>query len=67
MDLKVTVQRLSEAERVQLVEHLLEILGPETDGVDRDAFGAELSQRSQEIDEGTAGLVDWSDLKKEAW
>jgi putative addiction module component (TIGR02574 family) len=56
---------LSENERIQLVERLLETLGPETDGVDEARFVAELQRRSDEIDQGKADLVPWSELKKE--
>ena len=52
-------------ERMQLVERLLETFGPETDGVDQAAFVAELCRRSDEIDQGNAGLVPWSELKQE--
>ncbi len=56
---------LSEPERIQLVERLLETLGPETDSVDEASFLAELSRRSAEIDHGKTGLVSWSELKNE--
>src|SRR2546426_8114128 len=49
---------LPEADRIQLVERLLETLGPETDGVDEACFVAELRRRSDEIDQGKAELVD---------
>jgi putative addiction module component (TIGR02574 family) len=56
---------LPEKDRVHLVERLLETLGPETDGVDETSLVAELARRSDEIDQGTAGLVAWPDLKAE--
>jgi putative addiction module component (TIGR02574 family) len=56
---------LSENDRIQLVERLLETLGPETDGVDEASFVTELRRRSDEIDQGKAELVPWSELKKE--
>jgi putative addiction module component (TIGR02574 family) len=56
---------LSEDERIQLVERLLETLGPEANGVDEASFVAELHCRSDEIDQGKAELVPWSELKKE--
>ena len=58
---------LSEADKVRLVERLLESLGPETDGIDEDAFRAELDRRSREVDEDPSALVPWSELKKETW
>ena len=56
---------LSENDRIRLVEQLLETLGPETDGVDEADFVAELSRRSDEIEQGKAELVPWSELKNE--
>jgi putative addiction module component (TIGR02574 family) len=56
---------LSEEDRLQLVEQLLESLGPESDGVDEASFVAELRRRSGEIDQGKAELVPWSELKEE--
>ncbi len=59
------VLALPETDRIQLVEQLLDTLGPETDGVDEASFLAELRRRSDEIDQGQAGLVPWSKLKEE--
>ena len=56
---------LPENDRIHLVERLLESLGPETDGVDEATFVAELCRRSDEIDQGKAEFVPWSELKKE--
>jgi putative addiction module component (TIGR02574 family) len=56
---------LSETDRIQLVEKLLDSLGPETDGVDEASFLAELRSRSDEIDQGQAELIPWSELKNE--
>jgi putative addiction module component (TIGR02574 family) len=56
---------LPESERLELVTTLLETLGPDTDGVDEEAFAAELRRRSDEIDQGKADLVPWSELKNE--
>jgi putative addiction module component (TIGR02574 family) len=56
---------LPEDDRIQLVERLLATLGPETDGVDEGSFVDELGRRSDEIDQGTAELVPWSELKNE--
>jgi hypothetical protein len=57
---------LPENERMELVTTLLETLGPETDGVDEEAFVAEM-RRSAEIDQGKAELVPWPDLKHESF
>lgn len=56
---------LPENERILLVERLLETLGPETDGADEAGLVAELRRRSDEIDQGKADLVPWSELKNE--
>jgi putative addiction module component (TIGR02574 family) len=56
---------LPENDRIQLVERLLETLGPETDGVDEASWVAELRRRSSEIDQGETELVPWSELKDE--
>jgi putative addiction module component (TIGR02574 family) len=56
---------LPENDRIQLVERLLETFGPETDGVEDAVYVAELRRRSDEINQGNAELVPWSDLKTE--
>ena len=56
---------LPENDRIQLVERLLESLGPESDGVDEASFVAELRRRSDEIDQGKAELAHWSELRVE--
>jgi putative addiction module component (TIGR02574 family) len=56
---------LGETDRIQLVERLLETLGPETDGVDEATFVAELRRRSDEIDQGKAEFLPWSELRNE--
>jgi putative addiction module component (TIGR02574 family) len=56
---------LPENDRIQLVERLLESLAPESDGVDEASFAAELRRRSDEIDQGKAEPIPWSELKNE--
>jgi putative addiction module component (TIGR02574 family) len=56
---------LPEGARMELVERLLEALGPETDGADDATFAAELQRRSAEIDRQEAELIPWSELKNE--
>jgi putative addiction module component (TIGR02574 family) len=56
---------LPENDRIHLVEVLLETFGPDTDGVEEASFNAELCRRSDEVDQGTAELVPWSELKEE--
>jgi hypothetical protein len=58
---------LPETERMELVTRLLETLGPETDGIDDAQLLADLQQRSAEIDNGTAELIPWSELKNELY
>jgi putative addiction module component (TIGR02574 family) len=68
VDLSTVVEAalaLPDHDRIALVERLLETLGPETDDVDESSFVAELRRRSDEIDQGQAELVPWSDLKNE--
>ena len=56
---------LPEDARLELVEQLLETLGPETDRLDEASFLEELRRRSGEIDQGTTEVVPWSALKNE--
>jgi putative addiction module component (TIGR02574 family) len=58
---------LPEKDRIQLVERLLETLGPETDGIDETSLVEELRRRSEEIDGGTADLIPWQELKEESF
>jgi hypothetical protein len=44
---------LPESIRIELVEQLLEGLGPETDGVDEHALLSELRCQSDELEQGT--------------
>lgn len=56
---------LEEVKRIQLIERLLESLGPDSDGVDDEALAAELMRRSAEIDQGTAETIAWSELRNQ--
>ena len=56
---------LPEHDRLHLVEELLESLGPEADELDEKAFLGELQRRSAEVEQGTAALVPWSELRDE--
>jgi putative addiction module component (TIGR02574 family) len=58
--------RLAPEEREQLVEDLLASLPNDfaSKEIER-AWLDEIGRRSDEIDAGTAELVDWSDVKKE--
>ena len=58
------VLALPEAERVLLVERLLEDLGPEPDEMS-DEFAAELDRRHAEIKEGKVQPIPWSELRLE--
>jgi len=57
---------LPEAERILLVERLLDSLPPGTDVTQEDELEAELGRRSAEVDQGQAGLVPWSELKEQS-
>jgi hypothetical protein len=58
--------KLEADERERLVEELSASLhgGFATDEIER-AWMTEVERRSQEIDDGTAELVDWSDARQE--
>ena len=56
---------LPEAEKMRLLELLLEAVGPDVDHLSEEQFAAELQRRSTEIDNGTAELIPWSELKKQ--
>jgi putative addiction module component (TIGR02574 family) len=56
---------LPEKDRIELVERLLDTLGPETNGVDDPGFFKELERRGEEVDSGKAETIPWSELKNE--
>ena len=58
---------LNHKEREWLVERLLESIGPDDgtsaiDTLDDEAFAAEIERRYNEVREGKADLVPWSDV-----
>ncbi len=57
---------LPEAERILLVQRLLESLPPATDLTQADELEAELERRYEEVEQGQAGLVPWSELKEQS-
>jgi len=57
---------LPEAERILLVQLLLDSLPPDTDLTKEDELAAELERRYAEIEQGQAGLVPWSELKEQS-
>lgn len=54
---------LSEAQRSQLIRHLLQTLPPEAEGELDEELAAELDRRFTEWEEGKAEPVPWSELK----
>jgi putative addiction module component (TIGR02574 family) len=56
---------LPEAERVVLVERLLETLSAEANELSDDELLAELHRRRADVEAGTAQGVPWSDLKRQ--
>jgi len=55
---------LPEAQRVLLTERLLESISPDDpEDLSDEEFAAELQRRRQEVVEGKADLVPWSQLK----
>ena len=57
--------QLPEADRVQLVEGLLESFGPNDEPLD-ESWAAELDQRLADFAAGRADGVSWAELKREA-
>jgi len=57
------VLALPEAERILLVERLLEDLGPEPDEMSDDEFAAELDRRHAEHQRDPSTGVPWSEMK----
>jgi putative addiction module component (TIGR02574 family) len=56
--------KLSEGDRFFLVQQLMESLPQDLEPMSEDELLAELDRRSLEIDNGTAELVPWSEVKK---
>jgi putative addiction module component (TIGR02574 family) len=56
---------LPEAERVQLVERLMDTLPPEPDELGEEQLLAELGRRRDEVHAGTAQGIPWSELKRQ--
>ena len=60
---------LNDQERAWLAKQLLESLGPEEgtsdiDLLDDDAFAAEIQRRYDEVREGKADLIPWSEVEE---
>lgn len=60
------VRRLSEQDRIRLVEQILAMLEPEEDRDLADAWEKEVARRSRELEEGSVRGVPWSELKAAA-
>lgn len=67
-------QRLFEAalllpgpQRAKLADCLLNSVEPGADPEWEKAWGEEIARRIAEIDNGTAELVNWEDLRRELW
>ncbi|MBI1914151.1 MAG: addiction module protein [Planctomycetes bacterium] len=60
------VLALPEAERILLVQRLLDSLPPTTEIMQEDELETELDRRYEEIEQGQAGLVPWSELKDQS-
>ena len=56
---------LPEAERILLVERLLESLPPETDELSDEELLAELERRRAEVEQGGVKPIPWSDFRLE--
>lgn len=51
-------------ERALLAQELIESLDESTDPDSASAWVAEIERRSREVDEGTAKLEDWSEVRE---
>jgi putative addiction module component (TIGR02574 family) len=56
---------LSEADRMLLVERLLETLPPEQDDLTEDELFEELERRRAEVESGKAKTIPWSELRRD--
>ncbi len=59
-------RRLSEAERLQLIDALWDTLPPDSDLPLDEAWEPELARRVEEIEAGTAKTVPWETIRAEA-
>ena len=59
----VAALALPEAERVLLVERLLESLPPETEELSDEALLAELDRRRAEVEQGVVKPIPWSEFQ----
>jgi len=57
--------RLPESQRAKLADCLLDSVEPTDDPDWEKAWGDEIARRIAEIDNGTAELVSWEDLRQE--
>jgi putative addiction module component (TIGR02574 family) len=55
---------LPEAERMVIVEGLLESLPEDSVELDDEAFAQELQRRSDEMDKDPSACIPWSEVKK---
>ena len=58
--------KLTENDRLQIVEELLASLEPESDENVDAAWAAEVERRSNEIKQGTVRPIPWSEVKLQA-
>lgn len=56
---------LAEAERLWLVERLMETLPPDTDEMTDDELYAELERRRADVEQGLVKPIPWSELRLE--
>jgi putative addiction module component (TIGR02574 family) len=67
-DLKDLIQeaaQLTEADRATLAGAMIESLDPKPTPAIRAAWSQEIERRVREIDDGTAELIDWEDVRAE--
>jgi putative addiction module component (TIGR02574 family) len=55
--------RLPENERLELVDRIMETLGPD-DGMTQEEWEAELRRRIEEVETGKAHLISWEEARR---
>lgn len=65
MSKPITIDNLSTAEKIELMERLWEDLSSSPDYVPPDWHGEELARRKKAVEEGKTPYTDWSIAKEE--
>ena len=65
-DVLRTAQTLNDAERLRLVQELLNSLNPGEAAVLDDAWLVEIDRRSHDLDAGTVQAIPWAEVRRRA-